>query len=248
MATKREQILKSVIEFLNDKPKGEAYSSILSHLKTQYPSWPVNTLHGGLTYIRVNPQSEIYRPSEGVYVHNKYKPDSAGEVVKETKEVKDVRIKEETFYRPFADWLEGFGETTRSITLGGNRFKSKWGTPDVIGKKESKKSDILQAQTEIISAEIKIDDGLALITAFGQACAYKLFSHKVYMVIPKDSNGDDIERLDALSKIFGIGLILFDSTNVDIPDFQIRTRAIKHEPDMDYVNENLKIIEDELFN
>lgn len=44
--------------------------------------------------------------------------------------------------------------------------KDKWGTPDVIGKRESRRSDIVKAPTEIISAEIKLDTR-DLITAFG---------------------------------------------------------------------------------
>jgi hypothetical protein len=32
-------------------------------------------------------------------------------------------------------------ECTKAIQLGGNTFKDKWGTPDVIGKRESRKSD-----------------------------------------------------------------------------------------------------------
>lgn len=100
-------------------------------------------------------------------------------------------------------------ECTKAISLGGNRFRDKWGTPDVIGKRESRKSDILQIPTEIISAEIKTDVA-QLVTAFGQACAYCLFSHKSYLVIPDESPKDEIDRLDSLCQVFGIGLILFD--------------------------------------
>jgi len=35
-------------------------------------------------------------------------------------------------------------------------------------------------------------------------------------------------------------LILFDSNNPDDPKFEIRTRAMKNEPDYFYVNEYLK--------
>ena len=42
---------------------------------------------------------------------------------------------------------------TRAIPLGGNLFRDKWGTPDVIGKRESRISDIVKMPTEIVSAE-----------------------------------------------------------------------------------------------
>src|SRR5436190_18701070 len=74
-----------------------------------------------------------------------------------------------------------------------------------------------------------------LITAFGQACAYKLFSHRTYLVVPRDASKEDIDRLDALCMIFGIGFILFDSSNAKSPEFAIKVRAAKHEPDSFYV-------------
>ena len=151
------------------------------------------------------------------------------------------------FYLPFADWLKTeLEECTRSTPLGGNKFKDKWGTPDVIGIRESPRSDPIKFPTEIVSAEIKVDTR-DLITAFGQACSYKLFSHKCYIVIPKNSSQEDISRLDALCLIFGIGLVLFDNNNVEDPKFEIRVRPVKQEPDMFYVNKYVKLIEKELF-
>lgn len=76
-------------------------------------------------------------------------------------------MKEEDFYKPFTDWLTNeLEEFTKAIPLGGNRFRDKWGTTNVIGKREPRRSDIVKAPTEIISAEIKIDTK-DLITAFG---------------------------------------------------------------------------------
>jgi hypothetical protein len=66
-------------------------------------------------------------------------------------------------------------------------------------------------------------------------------------VVPAASPEDDVARLDTLARIFGIGLILFDATNPKSPDFEIRVRAAKHEPDMFYVNRCMKLVEDELF-
>ncbi|MDI9608086.1 MAG: hypothetical protein QM228_07490, partial [Atribacterota bacterium] len=147
----------------------------------------------------------------------------------------------------FASWLVNeLEECTVAIPLGGNKFKDKWGTPDVIGKREPQRSDIVKAPTEIVSAEIKVD-ARDLITAFGQACSYKLFSHKSYIVIPKNSPQDDVSKLDALCMIFGIGLVLFDNNNPQDPQFEIRARPLRHEPDMFYVNKYMKLIEKELW-
>ncbi|HPZ82952.1 MAG TPA: hypothetical protein PL064_05940, partial [Thermogutta sp.] len=124
--------------------------------------------------------------------------------------------------------------------------KDKWGTPDVIGIREPRKSDIIKPPTEIVSAEVKLDTA-NVITAFGQACSYKLFSHKSYLVIPSDSPEEDLARVDALCRIFGIGLILFDRRKPESPNFEIRVRAAKHEPDMFYANKYLRFVEEDLF-
>lgn len=137
-------------------------------------------------------------------------------------------------------------ECTNAIPVGGNVFKDKWGTPDVIGIKEAKRSNIIKPPTEIVAAEIKLDMN-GLITAFGQCCSYKLFSHRAYIVVPQNSTEEDISRLDALSRIFGIGLILFDASNPKEPGFSIRSRAARHEPDVFYVNKYIKLIESDLF-
>lgn len=80
----------------------------------------------------------------------------------------------------------------------------------------------MKFSTEIVSAEAKVDTA-SLITAFGQACAYRLFSHKSYIVIPSESPEDDIARLDTLARIFGIGLILFDAKDPKDPSLRFES-------------------------
>ncbi len=99
--------------------------------------------------------------------------------------------------------------------------------------------DPIKPPIEIVSAEIKLDTN-QLITAFGQACAYKLFSHKVYLVVPKKSLEPDLGRIESLCFKFGLGLVLFNTDNPQNPSFEIRTRALKTEPDYYYVNHYIK--------
>ena len=156
----------------------------------------------------------------------------------------ETKIKEEDFYKLFADYLiNDLEECTKAVALGGNRFQDRWGTPDVIGTYRILGIGHIQPPIEVISAEIKTDIN-QLITAFGQVCSYKLFSHKVYLVIPKDARGTDIKRIESLCLKFGVGLILFDRNNKENPEFEILTRAAKSEPDYFYLNKYLKLIED----
>ena len=243
--TSREQIIAKTLELLSTAPHGIRYSELVRLVHEALPHIPKNNVPGTLVNWVVKRPDQVFKPARGLWLHVKFREAAQPE----TKAVSPAKEKiiEKAFYEPFANWLVNeLEECTKAIQVGGNAFKDKWGTPDVIGIREPKKSDIIKFPTEIISAEIKLDSA-GLITAFGQACAYRLFSHKSYIVVPADSPEDDIARLDTLARIFGIGLILFNAADPKTPNFGIRVRATKQEPDMFYVNRCMKLIEDELF-
>lgn len=245
--TNKEQIISKALEFLKDAPQGIRYSDLVVRISAALPQIPKNTVHGTIWNLDVQLPSQVLKPARGLYVAAQYRQPVVVEpeaVVASPVE----KVREERFYEPFADWLVNeLEECTKAISVGGNLFRDKWGTPDVIGVREPKKSDIIKFPTEIVAAEVKLDPS-GLITAFGQACAYRLFSHKSYLVVPLDSPEDDVARLDTLARIFGIGLILFDSKDPKLPKFEIRVRAARLEPDMFYVNRCMTFIEDDLFN
>jgi len=246
MTTRKERIISKALEILESNTNGVRYSELVRKIKDELSEIPVNTIHGTIWNLETRVPKEVYKPARGLFRHVKFREEEIREE-EQKPPIEAGKIREEDFYRPFADWLvTDSEECTKAIPLGGNKFKDKWGTPDVIGKRESRRSDIIKGPTEIVSAEIKTDTK-DLITAFGQACSYRLFSHKSYIVIPKDSPQDDISRLDALCLIFGIGLVLFDYTKMKDPQFEIRVRPHKHDPDMFYVNKCMKLIEKELF-
>ena len=241
--TKKEQIINKAIEILTDNADGLRYSELVKRIKQSFNDIPINTIHGTIWNLEVREPSKVYKPARGLF-----KLLTEGNQTTTQQEKVTTKIKEEDFYESFADWIVNeLEECTKAIALGGNKFRDKWGTPDVIGIRAPRPSDIVKSPIEIVSVEIKTNTN-DLITAFGQACSYKLFSHKSYIVIPDSSSEEDIARLDGLSLIFGIGLILFDSLKPDQPDFKIRTRALKIDPDMFYVNKYVKLVEDELFN
>jgi len=237
--TRKAKIEKEIINFLENNPEGVRYSQIIKYLQEKFPDYPKGTIIGSFREVFLN-NEQIDKIGRGIFQLKKFQNQQITTSINNT-------TKEEDFYQPFADWLVNeIEECTKAIALGGNIFQDKWGTPDVIGIRESKRSDIIQIPTEIISAEIKTNTN-QLITSFGQACSYKLFSHKVYLVIPKQSYASDISRIDSLCIIFGMGLVLFDKDNPNNPDFEIRVRPTKTEPDIFYANKYLKKIEDKLF-
>jgi len=240
--TSTAKVRQKAVELLAEATKGLRYMDLHRSIADIYPNIPKNTIHGALHKFRSNLPAGIQLVAKGLYRHVKFTQAQEAAAV-----AKKPKIKEDDFYEPFADWLVNeLEECTKAIPLGGSRFGNKWGTPDVIGVRMPRHSDIIKPPVEVTSVEIKIDTQ-GLITAFGQACAYKLFSHRSYIVVPKASQQEDRDRLTALAQIFGIGLVLFDADNKQQPDFDIQVRAARNEPDYFYVNENLKVVEDELF-
>jgi len=241
-----DSIRKRALELIAAQPKGVRYSEIVRQIHEAFPDFSVNTIHGNVWDLDKAFPDDVYKPARGIFKAVKF--GKAEEEDDDTVSVPwDTPFSEESFYEPFADWIvKELEECTKAVALGGNRFKDKWGTPDVVGIREPKKSDIVKPPTETVSAEIKIEKA-GLITAFGQACAYKLFSHRSYIVVPLESQEEDIARLDVLCRTLGLGLILFDATNPTTPNFAIRVRAARHEPDMFYVNKYMRLVENELF-
>ena len=157
---------------------------------------------------------------------------------------------EEAFYDSFAEFLNApkkdedvrLDECTKAVGWGGNKSGGKWGTPDVVGVFSPKFGDRIKFTDEIVSAEIKTDGtSPALITAFGQACAYRLFSHKVYLVVPQPAPALE-PRLKSLCHLFGLGLVYFDPTtkNINPSIYKVQLLAQRHSPDMSYVNNFIK--------
>ena len=246
--TQREKIINKAREILENSPKGIRYADLIRSINEALPDAKINTIHGTIWEFKQKMDKgeikDVIRPEKGLYILQKYLQEREYGVTEygEGEEIKEV--KEEDFYKLFADYLvNDLEECTKAVPLGGNRFQDRWGTPDVIGTYRILGIGHIQPPIEVISAEIKTDIN-QLITSFGQACSYKLFSHKVYLVIPKDARGVDIKRIESLCLKFGIGLILFDRTNKENSEFEILTRAVKNEPDYFYLNKYLRLIED----
>ena len=166
---------------------------------------------------------------------------------------KTVKNEEKRFYEPFAEYLQygkkgedRLNECTKAIPLGGKVFGEQWTTPDVIGLFEPKRTSVVHFPTEVVSAEIKTDD-TQIMHAFGQACAYRLFSHKTYLVVPESVN---TARIVELCRVLGLGLVYLDlkAEKQDPVEqmFDVKLLAQKHAPNMFYLNHYMSKIANSL--
>ncbi len=229
------ELARSIIK---NSPGGIRYASLGQKIIDDHPDADQTRVWNSIAYLESQFPGEIAKPSRGLYTPL---TSHEGEAVvvgnEEQTTATGVKIKESDFYEPFAQWLKNdLGEATDVSALGGAGMKSKWGTPDVIGVYKCRARDLVRFNPEIISAEIKIDPQ-APVVAFGQATVYRLFSAKTYIAMPNSTAETDLDRLESLCMLFGVGLALLDSQNKENPKFSIRVRAQRFWPDMFYVNE-----------
>ena len=247
-STKRQEILDIALELLQENPEGLRYTALKNLIyERSQRTFNLNTIDGSIWNLDVKHPDTVWKPERGLFQLRKM----TGEPPEISVHIDTVSSatpspREQEFYGPFADWLvKDMEEVSKAVPLGGNAFGDKWGTPDVIAIRESQRGDLFQMPTELVAVEIKTDIN-QMITAFGQACAYQLFSHKVWLVIPDQSTRKDVSRLDSLCQIFGIGLVTFNASSVENPGWRILSRPAKHEPDWFYVNQYLQGIKDKL--
>jgi len=239
MKLSTHQIKKLAKEKLQAAPKGLRWINLVKEISSESPETPVNAIWGSTTSLFKN-DPDIEKVSKGIYAI-KF---SDNDEVKAQDGKPEVSVQtasgnvysEQDFYEPFANWLrDGLDEVTEAISIGGNIFKGKWNTPDVIGVLRPLKGDLIKFEPQIISAEIKVDPSQP-VTAFGQAISYRLFSHKCYLVLPSTVADDDFDRVQALAVVFGLGLVTFNLDPAD-PRFLLVVRATIAQPDMVYVNQ-----------
>jgi len=230
------QIRDLARKIVAENPGGIRYKTLGETIFQRSPETPKNTIYGSIFDLNVRYPSEIAKPSRGLFTPAQGGSDAIVTGQTEQTAATGVRIQESDFYEPFGEFLKNdLGDAIEVTELGGAGLRSKWATPDVVGAYKPLAKDHIKFDIEIVSAEVKIDPQ-APVVAFGQAIAYRLFSSKTYIVMPRTVTEEDKDRLESLCMLFGVGLVLFD-LNKDDPKFEIRMRAQRFSPDMFYVNE-----------
>ena len=145
VTTISERITERAFDLLEKTPEGLRYSELVRQNLQGDVAFNQNTIHGTVWNLDERFPDKIYKPSRGLFRLMKFRAIETDQLKDELVPKQPKRIKETDFYEPFADWLQNeMEECTKAIALGGSRFRDKWGTPDVIGKRESRRSDIIQ--------------------------------------------------------------------------------------------------------
>ncbi len=263
--TLKHQVYEAMKEILPNYPSGIRSNELKSIISQKFPSELLHSIGSSMSIITDEHPKKFYKQKikgEGVFyflVQNDT-TDEKGDNIAQVAQYKESdnrvipeegKYKEKDFYASFAKYLQyndsdndneyyHLDECTKAIPVGGgSASQGKWGMPDVIGVLQPDYNDFVQFSDEIVSAEIKSEKSSnAIITAFGQACAYRLFSHKTYLVIPEPKDINHTNRIEKLCQIFGIGLVYFDpDQKPDVSIYNLKLPAQKHSPDMFYVND-----------
>jgi hypothetical protein len=135
--TNKQKNIDAALRLLDENPEGLRYSQLLALVGTAISGMNPNTIRGSLWDLDQTHSAEVYKAARGLFRLVKYQPVSGAPIPPPPPQPQPParQIKEEDFYQPFADWLVNeVEECSAAIALGGNRFKDKWQTPDVVGK------------------------------------------------------------------------------------------------------------------
>ena len=231
-----KEIRDEAVRMLTAQPEGMRFMQLVKAIQARHPGDNPNTIFTTISELHRTLEGQVIKPSRGLFqLADAAEAEERGEGVREM-EPEGERLLELQFYPSFAEFLKNdLDEVTSAEALGGAGLRGKWGTPDVVGVYKPRASDLIKFEKELISAEIKTDPSQPVV-AFGQAVAYRLFSHKTYIAMPTTLTPKDRDHMEALCMLFGLGLIVFD-LNVKNPNYSIRVRAQRFAPDMFYVND-----------
>jgi aryl-alcohol dehydrogenase-like predicted oxidoreductase len=239
-----KEIQAHALALLEEKPGGLRWGDFIKLIHASSPETPTNSIHGAIQKLFAS-SDDVVKVAVGSYQLKKFH-DQQSEAVEPTAPMPAViaatkpdGLLEGDFYASFAEWLTDVEEAVNvAVPLGGNVLKGKWGTPDVIGVRKPRADEMLKFETQVVSAEIKIDPSQPVV-AFGQAVAYRLFSHKSYIVVPRTTSEEDLARLKSLCSIHGVGLVTFTLNKAE-PDYAVLVLPAQATPDMFYANQMLK--------
>lgn len=157
------------------------------------------------------------------------------------KKTRDYEKLEAKYYEPLAKWLRDNKQIrcSKAVVVGSNSMGEKWGTPDVVGRYEVK-TEFVRFADEILFCEVKADPSKdAALIGFSQSMIYGKYCHRVYLVLPE--NTENLDRIKGLCELYGVGLVTIAKkyTKQFHKSFTLVIPAQRREPDPEALNEKM---------
>jgi hypothetical protein len=73
MSTRREIIILKAVDIIKFNPDGIRYSDLKNRLRSEFPDFPVNTIHGVIWNLDARVPEKIYKPVRGLYRHTLFR-------------------------------------------------------------------------------------------------------------------------------------------------------------------------------
>lgn len=226
-------VTRAALDIIRQSPRGIRFGEIHARIRALFPETPASVISAGIAGIERRHPELVTKPERGLYLPVRSGSEPSPGTASET--VSTRALRESELYPSLAEWLvNDLEEVNHAVALGGSGLGGKWGTPDVVGVYRPIAGDVIRFQPEIVACEVKIDVNQPVV-AFGQAVSYRLFSSRVYLVLPAALSGQELQRLEALCQLFGIGLVTF-AADGEGARYVARLRAQTFTPDMYHAN------------
>jgi len=132
-----KQVARKVLE---QSVQGIRYKDLVSRVQAENVKTNPNTIQGAL--FELSQESDVLRPSRGHWILKRFVNEETKPALLENEPQQPQKADEQAYYEPFAKWLTNVEEdVNEAIVVGGNTFKNKWATPDVIGTYKPQPSD-----------------------------------------------------------------------------------------------------------
>lgn len=141
----RERIRAIAFDLLEQNAPGLRFSELQRQIQLVDPKLKPGTINTSIWNLDAVFPERVHKPSKGLFRLAQFRQSDLEPPQAATSPKPKPRIREEAFYPLFASWLKNeLEDVTHAIALGRNVFKDRWGTPDVLGKAESKRSDVIK--------------------------------------------------------------------------------------------------------
>jgi hypothetical protein len=102
MAPLREKIVSRALELIRSNPNGLRYSDLIRQLKEGFPNTPHGTIAGSVWNLDIKKPDKVYKAARGLFRHISFREPEV--IEKEIEFPTKMPIKEENFYKPFAEF------------------------------------------------------------------------------------------------------------------------------------------------